>query len=205
MAGHFPVAAFIALCLPQLSAALPNGAPVSACEDMEPVHTGVEPQTGPAPYTFTLSSSSFRNGQAISVQIMGPDYRGLLLQARTFASPTPLGSWINPPNNTKNLLCPLNVRGAITHANTNVKTNSTTYTWLPPDSNCPNVIMFKATIAQARAIYWLNVQSAVLWKDATATCRSVNSGSSGLQTITWTSSVLLLLAAHLLLLCKGLH
>ncbi|MEE6496918.1 hypothetical protein FKM82_002529 [Ascaphus truei] len=124
----------------------PNGAPESACQSMMPVHQGVSPQPAPAPYIFKVGSSSFQNGKPIQVQILGPEYRGILLESRTFENKALLGKWVQPPNNTKILQCPENPDGAITHSNTNLKTSSTTYTWTPPDSDCPSVIFFIATV-----------------------------------------------------------
>ncbi|XP_042334120.1 putative defense protein 2 [Sceloporus undulatus] len=150
--------------------AFPTGAPSAACENMLPLHTGTEPQPSPAPYEFLVNTPSFLNGQPIHVQILGSAYRGLLLEARTFGSPATLGSWQTPPNNTKLLECSGNPNGAVTHSNTNLKTRQTTYTWLPPDTNCPKVVIFEATVAQSHDIYWTNVKSKVIWRNAKATC-----------------------------------
>ncbi|KAH1165438.1 hypothetical protein KIL84_022997 [Mauremys mutica] len=119
-----------------------SGAPTSACENMMPVHIGVQPQASPAPYEIQVDASSFMNRQPINVQVVGPGYRGLLLEARTFGSIAALGTWQTPANNTKFLQCSGNPKGAITHSNTEFKTNLTTYTWLPPTSGCPAVITF---------------------------------------------------------------
>ncbi|CAH2314994.1 Hypothetical predicted protein [Pelobates cultripes] len=173
----------------RVSVQLPNGAPISACQSMMPVHQGISPQPNPAPYIFKTSSSSYQSGKPITVQIIGPAYRGLLLEARTFQQTDLLGKWLQPPNNTKILPCPENPNGAITHSNTNLKTQSTMYTWMPPDSNCPGVIFFVATVAEAYDVYWLGVQSAVLWKDAAATC-----GASG---ISWREALYTIMFLHM--------
>ncbi|XP_053555173.1 putative defense protein Hdd11-like [Bombina bombina] len=161
---------FILLTILGVSVCLPTGAPISACQSMMPAHPGVLPQSTPSPYMFKIGTSSFQNGKPIKVEILGPTYSGLLLTARTFNSTDLLGSWLQPPNNTKILPCPENPTGAITHSNTNIKTQSTMYTWMPPDSNCPPVIFFRATVAQSFAMYWLDVQSTAIWKDSDATC-----------------------------------
>nr|XP_056715287.1 putative defense protein 3 [Euleptes europaea] len=150
--------------------AFPTGAPASACENMLPVHTGIQPQQTLAPYEFLVSSPSFLNGQPINIQILGPTYRGLLLEARSFGSTTALGFWKSPPNNTKFLQCSGNPYGAVTHSNTNLKTRQTAYTWLPPNSGCPSVVTFVATVAWSHEIYWTNVKSKVIWKNPKATC-----------------------------------
>ncbi|KAI4902490.1 hypothetical protein NFI96_014842 [Prochilodus magdalenae] len=117
-----------------------TGAPASVCGSMKPDHSGVQPQPGQPPYTFETSSSTFQTGQPLKVTIKGPDYGGVLLEARSGSSTTALGSWGAPPANTKYLQCSGNSQGAITHANTNMKNNLTVYTWIPPST--PNSIYF---------------------------------------------------------------
>ncbi|XP_078544836.1 putative defense protein 3 [Lissotriton helveticus] len=194
----FPVLAALALCLLPFSSALPNGAPPSACVSMMPMHRGIVPQASRAPYTMKITKP-YQAGQPVKVEILGPDYAGVLLQARIPPDTTAIGSWIDPPANTKNLLCSQNERGAITHANTNVKNNATTYTWMPPSSNCPKAVTFKATVAQSHDVYWLDVLSTPLPIDGTTLCKAVASGSSTIKKTTWTSGILLLLAGHLFL------
>ncbi|XP_050820519.1 putative defense protein 1 [Gopherus flavomarginatus] len=84
--GYIVFWSIICLCV-----AFPTGAPASACENMMPVHTGVQPQASPAPYEIQVDASSFVNRQPINVQVVGPGYRGLLLEARTFGSTAALG------------------------------------------------------------------------------------------------------------------
>ncbi|KAG8553599.1 hypothetical protein GDO81_003478 [Engystomops pustulosus] len=162
-----------------ISIAYPTGAPISACQSMKPGHVGVYPQSKPAPYIMKINSSLYQPGKPIQVQIQGPPYRGILLQARTYSKPTLYGTWLEPPNNTKILACPENTLGSITHSNTNFKDQSTTYIWMPPDSSCPNVLFFVATVAEAFNIYWLGVRSAIIFKDPAVGCsNSVNTGQS---------------------------
>ncbi|XP_016096773.1 putative defense protein 3 [Sinocyclocheilus grahami] len=135
----------------------PNGAPASACVDMIPRHGAVQPQPNPAPYTIHPSSTAFQTGNPITVVIKGPDYRGVLLEARSGSDSKALGSWQTPPDNTKFLECSGNQQGAITHANTNIKNNSTVYTWIPP-ATAKNIV-FVATVAQQRTVFWVQVMS----------------------------------------------
>ncbi|KAL1274203.1 hypothetical protein QQF64_027017 [Cirrhinus molitorella] len=138
----------------------PNGAPTSACVDMMPRHGGTEPQPNPAPYTIHPSSTTFQTGNPITVVIKGPDYRGVLLEARSGSDSKAIGTWQTPPSDTKFLACSGNQQGAITHANTNIKNNSTIYTWIPP-ATAKNVV-FMATVAQQRTVFWVHVKSSTL-------------------------------------------
>ncbi|XP_059396530.1 putative defense protein 3 [Carassius carassius] len=134
-----------------------NGAPASACVHMMPEHKGVKPQPNPAPYTIQPSNTTFQTGKPITVVIKGPDYKGVLLEARSGSNSEAIGTWQTPPNNTKFLVCSGKQQGAITHANTGIKNNSTVYTWIPPDT--AQNIVFIATIAQDRTVFWVKVMS----------------------------------------------
>ncbi|XP_072516038.1 putative defense protein 3 [Salminus brasiliensis] len=162
----------------------PNGAPTSVCDSMRPGHSGVQPQPGQPPYIIQTSNSTFRTGEPIRVIIKGPDYSGVLLEARSGSSTNALGSWGSPPANTKYLQCSTS-QGAITHANTNLKSNLTEYTWIPPPTSTS--IYFMATVAKSRAVYWLNIKSATLSRDG-----EVGAGSAADPEIAATLELLLL-------------
>ncbi|KAF7200400.1 putative defense protein Hdd11 [Nothobranchius furzeri] len=138
----------------------PSGAPTGACEDMLPRHMGIAPQPSPAPYRIITNSMTFLPGHPITVTITGPDYRGVLLEARTGSNTNALGSWILPPPDTRYLQCAGNPQGAVTHANTNLKGNGTVFSWIPPSTTSP--IYFMATVAQQRTVFWVNVRSSTL-------------------------------------------
>ncbi|MBN3297440.1 DFP3 protein, partial [Amia calva] len=107
---------------------------------MMPRHSGVNPQPSPVPYTITVSSRTFTADQPVKVTIKGPDYKGVLLQARMGNSYIALGSWKLPPADTKVLQCSGNPNGAMTHSNINIKNNSTVYTWIPHTNS--NMVYF---------------------------------------------------------------
>ncbi|XP_078068194.1 putative defense protein 3 [Mustelus asterias] len=125
-----------------LSKGFPSGAPSSVCESMMPRHSGVMPQSNTAPYTIDTGVSTYQPGLPIQVQILGLQYRGFILEARKDRSSTPLGSWQDPPENTKLLQCFGNRGAAVTHSNTVPKNNSTTFVWIPPVSACPDAVTF---------------------------------------------------------------
>ncbi|XP_072289574.1 putative defense protein Hdd11 [Eucyclogobius newberryi] len=176
--------------------AYPSGAPTGACEDMMPRHMGVQPQTSPAPYAVLADRVAFSPGGPVTVTIVGPDYRGVLLEARTPGDTAALGTWLLPPPDTRFLECSGNPQGAVTHANTNVKGNSTVFSWTPPDTARP--IYFMATVAQQRTVYWLNVRSSALFR-AKAPGLGLASGTEGVA-----PGGTLLSAALCWLLCKTL-
>ncbi|XP_015229747.1 PREDICTED: putative defense protein Hdd11-like [Cyprinodon variegatus] len=156
----------------------PNGAPTGACEDMMPRHAGVSPQTSPAPYTILTNTKKYQPGMPVTVTIIGPEYRGVLLEARRKGFNDAYGSWKHPPPDTKFLQCSGNPQGAITHANTNLKGNTTVYTWIPHDTMHP--VYFMATVAQQRTIYWLNVMSSTLTNENPGGLKLATDASAGM-------------------------
>ncbi|XP_033827851.2 putative defense protein Hdd11 [Periophthalmus magnuspinnatus] len=176
--------------------AYPSGAPTGACEDMMPRHMGVEPQTSPPPYALLTNTRVYGPGSTVTVTIVGPEYRGVLLEARAPGGLSALGTWWLPPPDTRFLECSGNPQGAVTHSNTNIKGNATVFSWTPPDAVGP--VYFMATVAQQRTVYWLNLRSAALFR-APASGLGLSSGTEGVA-----PGGTLLSAALCWLLCKTL-
>ncbi|XP_038632181.1 putative defense protein Hdd11 isoform X2 [Scyliorhinus canicula] len=136
------VCSIVFLNVLSLSRGFSTGAPSSVCESMMPRHSGVLPQSSTAPYTIETGTSTYQPGIPKQVQILGPQYRGFILEARKDRSTTPLGSWQDPPENTKLLQCFGNLGAAVTHSSTAPKNSSTTFVWIPPESACPDAVTF---------------------------------------------------------------
>nr|AAT34988.1 stromal cell derived factor 2-like protein [Branchiostoma belcheri tsingtauense] len=137
-----------------------TGAPQEACVTMHPGHmlnatTAVVPQTSASPYSIVVGSK-YTPGSNFSVQIVGPVFRGFLLQARRPGSTTPVGTFSNPPNNTKTTQC-TTADSSMTHANTNEK-QDITLTWNAPSTGVGNV-QFVATVAEMKVTYWMDITS----------------------------------------------
>ncbi|XP_005795010.1 putative defense protein Hdd11-like [Xiphophorus maculatus] len=176
----------------------PNGAPTGACKDMMPQHAGVVPQTSPAPYTILTNMKRYLPGMPVTVTIIGPQYRGVLLEARREHFNDAYGSWKIPPPDTKFLQCSGNPQGAITHANTNLKSNTTVYTWIPHDIMHP--VYFMATVAQQRTVYWINVRSNILPSEDLGGLKMATNASAG---IAEENPLLLFLIYYLLIQILG--
>ncbi|XP_043547183.1 putative defense protein 3 [Chiloscyllium plagiosum] len=142
----------LAACWPAVSP-LPSGAPLGSCGSMAPRHNGVTPQTGPSPYSIMVKNYTDK----VEVTVMGSSYRGILLEARYPNQMDAIGTWAQPPNNTKKIACFNKMDSAITHSNTYVKAN-VTYTWISPCSK-NDTIIFLATVAENREIYWVKLAS----------------------------------------------
>ncbi|XP_020372031.2 putative defense protein 3 [Rhincodon typus] len=143
----------LAACWPAASP-FPSGAPLGSCQTMAPRHAGASPQAGASPYSIMAKSYNDK----VEVKIMGPTYRGILLEARYPNDMLAIGTWSAPPNDTKTIPCFSKANSAITHSNTNPKNNMTTYTWIVPCSKNDTVV-FLATVARSREEYWLKLTS----------------------------------------------
>ncbi|XP_051882228.1 putative defense protein 3 [Pristis pectinata] len=166
------VAGLLALCLP-LALALPGGAPASTCGSMAPAHASISPQTGSSPHSV---NASVGNG-TVEVRIMGPTYKGLLLQAREPNMNVAVGTWSTPPMDTKTLACFNSENSSITHSNTKDKSSNVVYTWNPPSNNCIKVA-FVATVAQSKETYWLKLRS----NEIEVNCNSGGGGNGAVKT-----------------------
>ncbi|CAH1238668.1 FRRS1 [Branchiostoma lanceolatum] len=138
--------------------AYPNGAPKDACATMMPGHkyanlTTVHAQTTPSPYKVMVASSQYSPGATLKVMIVGPQFEGFLLQARHNGNTAPVGAFSNPPTDTKAVTC-TSGSDSMTHANPNAKQNIT-LTWTAP-SDARADVMFIATVAQEKNMFWLN-------------------------------------------------
>ncbi|XP_035289568.1 putative defense protein Hdd11-like isoform X2 [Anguilla anguilla] len=145
-----------------LTVGYPTGAPSSACEDMMPRH-GVQPQPSPAPYSIQTSNRTFQPGQPVTVTINGPDYAGVLLEARMESTASALGTWQSLPTNTQFL--------HVGHLSAELL-------------DVAHKIKFqnRATVAQQRTVFWLNVKSDTLTKGVGT---GADGSPSGVNPVLW--------------------
>lgn len=78
----------------------PDGAPLSACEDMIPGH-GVDPENSPIPYSATVSATQLTPSEIIDITISGSQsFKGFLIQVRYKENAdVGVGNFIIPPDN----------------------------------------------------------------------------------------------------------
>ncbi|XP_078620078.1 putative defense protein 3 [Branchiostoma floridae x Branchiostoma japonicum] len=155
----------LAVCIVLVAAFFPgcdgrgSGAPTSACTSMSPGHlnngTAVTAQSSASPYSIVVGDK-YTPGRTLSVQIVGPVFKGFLLQARRPGMTSPVGTFSSPPTDTKAIQCTA-ADSSMTHANTNPKQNLT-LTWTAPSTGVGNV-QFVATVAEEKVTYWMNIQS----------------------------------------------
>ncbi|XP_053607052.1 putative defense protein Hdd11 [Plodia interpunctella] len=139
------------------------GAPTGACKDMIPRHP-LSPQTKPAPYIITPSTTTVKAGSPMELTISGKSpsdkIRGLLLQARS--GEDIVGSFKVEPNDpVVQLLNCGKPDNAVTHKKHDESQDKQhlKLTWTPP-SDLKGEIKFRATIALNGAVFWVGVESA---------------------------------------------
>ncbi|XP_033108525.1 putative defense protein 3 [Anneissia japonica] len=111
-----------------------GGADPGACVSLAPGH-GAEVQTSTSPYSITSSSTSYSNGQTVTVTISASpvQFKGILLQARrTNGNTTPVGTWQTPPIGFKFLQCSA-PGDSITHSNSDLKA-TVSFVWVAPST-----------------------------------------------------------------------
>jgi hypothetical protein len=97
MMVSYGLCVLLVVTIPAQITAFKSGAPESVCDSMKPEHHST-PQTGPSPYTITLSKSKIKPGESVQVTLSGTDntkFRGYFIQARV--GNTPIGKFENGP------------------------------------------------------------------------------------------------------------
>ncbi|XP_044158096.1 putative ferric-chelate reductase 1 [Bufo gargarizans] len=153
----------------------PNGQVQGSCSSMVPRH-GVNAQTSAAPYTLSLSKSTYSAGQEITVTLRADNspFRGFMIQAHRSNSLNPVGSFkVN--GNAQTLDC-TSTASAVSHTSAEPK-QSIQVTWVAPaDSNSD--LQLKASVVQSHPIYWTDVTSSKLTYSGT----NATSGTNGTTT-----------------------
>lgn len=204
------VCTLVLLILVPTTCAFPSGAPKAACGSMIPGHVDTRAQTTVSPYSLQLERGiiTYTPGQTLKVCVMGKTFKGILLQMREVEGTVPVGTFTTDlPSNTKLTTCSAS-GDSVTHSNTNNKADSTCFVWNSPEK-VDGDLVFVATIAQKRQVYWVKITSGVIKSslntdsadntDTTAPSSSKNGAIAlGIMFATFAVCALLAAAAHLL-------
>ncbi|XP_054754126.2 putative defense protein 3 [Lytechinus pictus] len=172
---YFWCLAFLAVV--HVVTAYPSGAPAGTCTTLTPGHrdnnnTMIQPQTGQSPYVITIDKKMYSPSEMLKVTITGQSFKGILLQARRSSDNTVIGTFSDPPANTKPLEC-TSAGDSITHSSRDEKSSGTQFTWTAPSSDVGN-ITFIATVVQEYNVFWTNLLSQEVYSGATMV--SINPG-----------------------------
>ncbi|XP_034427706.1 putative ferric-chelate reductase 1 isoform X1 [Hippoglossus hippoglossus] len=169
------------VCIAPVVCCYSSGQIMDSCKDMQPHHSGLRPQTEPAPYTITTDHSSYKLGEEVKVQLLAlgsAPFIGFLLQAREVGGQSPVGSFELTPGAAQLLICSQRPNSAVSHRSESVKT-SIWVTWRSEASRDGKPIQFHASFVQNYRTFWVDVTSLVL---------TFSGGSTSLPRPTLTSS-----------------
>ncbi|KAM4022194.1 defense protein l(2)34Fc-like [Anomaloglossus baeobatrachus] len=165
MGLHVRIFTLLALVfLPMHSDGYPNGKVEPACSTMMPSH-GADAQSSFPPYSLSFSSVNYTGKLGFTVTLSkdpgGNDFKGFLIQARPPGENTPMGTFIVNGTDAQTLCSSSEFPDrAVSHTSSNMKSNVAVI-WLPPKKASTD-IQFRATVVQARTIFWTNVFSDVI-------------------------------------------
>ncbi|XP_020494263.2 putative ferric-chelate reductase 1 isoform X1 [Labrus bergylta] len=148
-----------------------SGLVMDSCKDMRPHHSGVSPQTDPAPFNVTTDNNKYTLGEVVTVTLQATasiPFIGFLLQAREVGGWSPVGSFILTDESTQQLTCNQKLNSALSHKSESVKT-SIQVKWKPEVSASVKPVQFQAAIVQNYRTFWVDVKSPALTfrKDST--------------------------------------
>ncbi|KAL1006698.1 hypothetical protein UPYG_G00075570 [Umbra pygmaea] len=140
----------------------PSGKVTESCIDMVPQH-GSNLQTSKGPYLVDVNTSSFKEGDKVTVTLRGGTFLGFMLQARLVGGVSPLGSFSIPSvtgGQAQLLTCGI-TNSAVSHTSGSSK-SSIQVTWIAPTSGPLNNIQFSATFVQKTQTFWVGVKSSAV-------------------------------------------
>ncbi|KAG5675626.1 hypothetical protein PVAND_005515 [Polypedilum vanderplanki] len=153
---------FIIFLQIQLFNCLPQGAPVSTCDSLMPIHGGGIPALRTSPlFQIVLQSDVIGQTQPLLIEINSGiadlAMKGFIIQARTLNGQQ-IGSFTSYPDEfAKTIDCGNGIANTVTHANTKPK-RSIGLAWKAPDNFIGDII-FNSTIAQDYDKFWVGVMS----------------------------------------------
>ena len=142
--------------------ARPDGAPLSTCQSLMPVHSGIRPQHGNSPYT--VSAVKMRNNKVrvtISSPVEGEVFEGFVMQARSSSDRNKfVPGEFTTSEVSKAINCFGKKQSTLSHVDPNPKREVVTE-WTP-SAGVNEDVVFVATVAKSFAVFWTHINSQVL-------------------------------------------
>ncbi|XP_077866951.1 reelin domain-containing protein 1-like isoform X2 [Saccoglossus kowalevskii] len=127
---------------------------------MRPGHVDWVPQfQSSGQYFLVVSSYTYSHGTPVTVNVTGPSFGGILIQARPRGDTIPVGHFAQTSDDFHTLSC-FNPDDTITHSSATLK-NHVSLTWHPPVLDYDDV-HFIATICYNHDICWMNIKSSII-------------------------------------------
>uniref|UniRef100_A0A8C5QAV1 Ferric-chelate reductase 1 n=1 Tax=Leptobrachium leishanense TaxID=445787 RepID=A0A8C5QAV1_9ANUR len=138
----------------------PSGLVTDSCFTMLPSHRNNVQQSGTVPFNITVSRNTFYPGDVITVTInaVGSEFKGFLLQARTLGSNRIVGTFTLTNSRSRILSCNT-TDSTVSHINNYLKA-SITANWTAPTGLGP--IRFRATVLKDYYTFWYGVDSEII-------------------------------------------
>jgi len=134
------------------------------CTTMTPA--GSSPSTEVAPFTITVTPTTFTPGAKLTVKLTGTvDFHNFLLQARVPGAATPRGTFVNPPQKAILKKCTTG-DDSVTHKDENEAKKTLTFQWLAPEA--VEKVKFLATVLVKGKATHHKVESNVITKDSSS-------------------------------------
>ncbi|XP_029385533.1 putative ferric-chelate reductase 1 [Echeneis naucrates] len=152
------------LCAAPVVRCFSSGLVTGSCVDMLPNHSGLSPQTDPAPFSVTTDHSNYTHGEEVKVHLQAlgsKSFTGFLLQAREEGGQSPVGSFSLTTEAAQLLLCSQRPNSAVSHRSESVKM-SIQAIWRADAKGDGKPIQFHASFVQSYKIFWVNVKSLAL-------------------------------------------
>lgn len=144
--------------------AFPSGAPIGACARIFPVgHGGSSQDLATIPYTLDISAfgSGYVPGQTYTLTLSGTvQFRGLLVQARSMADDSPVGSFTADDGGVTRLSSCDRADSAITHTSRSDKTSVDLSFTAPTAGTGP--LRFRFAVVRTFSTYYAPVETAVI-------------------------------------------
>ncbi|XP_053349509.1 putative ferric-chelate reductase 1 [Clarias gariepinus] len=155
-----------------------NGQVSSSCSDLTPSH-GSSAQTNAPPYTVTADTSSYKQGDTITVTLSGTSggFKGFLLEARPVGGNSLVGTFSLMGSASQLLKCGGVSNSAVSHTSSTSKTQIQSK-WTAPTSGNLGNIEFRATFVRDKSTFWVAVKSSQITYSGTSTGATSNTSTS---------------------------
>ncbi|KAM4022441.1 putative ferric-chelate reductase 1 [Anomaloglossus baeobatrachus] len=141
----------------------PYGLISESCDTMLPTHGNNGPQSSVAPFTITVSNTTFAPGDIITVTIQSQSnanlFKGFLLQVRLVGGNGIFGTFSTSDAKAQILNCSTQVYGAVSHRSGDQKSSITAFWTAPPGAGH---VRFRATVLSSYNTFWTGVESNIV-------------------------------------------
>ncbi|CRL00019.1 CLUMA_CG013306, isoform A [Clunio marinus] len=142
---------------------LPNGAPISTCSTLQPVHSNIPPEASQSLFRIEPQAKIVGQGQILRIEIPSSipqlSFKGFIIHART-PNGRVVGRFASSADGLVKLIDCSGVQNTATHANTSPKVDFG-LDWQAPSDYLGDII-FNSTVAQDYDKFWVGETSEIV-------------------------------------------